>query len=348
MALKHSTTQNPDDDILSADWNATHKGTGIGSISFVGAGNLMDEDNSNLFWDNLNKRLGIGFDTPSSMLHLWTGALVNTDIALTSANTWTLKSDTNSDFLINDGARSALRFDDNGDTIFRDITQNVMVLKEGGNIGIGTSTPASKLEVVQTTSTGRTGYFYRNLASASTDSPVVFIEQDNAGDDQVALTIQQDGTGRGLVVDQNGNAIALDIDSEATSYDAYGIRCTTGQGAVAGLFLYGSDANGHTSLARNPTGESNLFYRNLAGASTGGPLVRIRQDNTGDDETALEILQDGTGPALDLISTTGGFILPRMTTTQRDALTAVNGMLIYNSTLNKFQGYENGAWVSLI
>ncbi len=37
-----------------------------------------------------------------------------------------------------------------------------------------------------------------------------------------------------------------------------------------------------------------------------------------------------------------------VTTTQRDALTAVNGMVIYNSTLNKFQGYENGAWVNLI
>jgi hypothetical protein len=37
-----------------------------------------------------------------------------------------------------------------------------------------------------------------------------------------------------------------------------------------------------------------------------------------------------------------------MTTTQRDALTAENGWIIYNSTLNKFQGYENGAWANLI
>lgn len=37
-----------------------------------------------------------------------------------------------------------------------------------------------------------------------------------------------------------------------------------------------------------------------------------------------------------------------LTTTERDALTAANGMVIYNSTDNKFQGYENGAWVNLI
>lgn len=51
---------------------------------------------------------------------------------------------------------------------------------------------------------------------------------------------------------------------------------------------------------------------------------------------------------LELSSTTGGFLLPRMTTTQRNALTAVNGMFIYNSTDNKFQGYENGSWTNLI
>jgi len=37
-----------------------------------------------------------------------------------------------------------------------------------------------------------------------------------------------------------------------------------------------------------------------------------------------------------------------LTTVQRNALTAANGMVIYNSTDNKFQGYENGAWVNLI
>jgi len=36
------------------------------------------------------------------------------------------------------------------------------------------------------------------------------------------------------------------------------------------------------------------------------------------------------------------------TTAQRDLLTAQNGDLIYNTTTNKFQGYENGSWVNLV
>ncbi len=50
--------------------------------------------------------------------------------------------------------------------------------------------------------------------------------------------------------------------------------------------------------------------------------------------------------ALDVNSTSGGFIVPRMTTTQRNTLTAVNGMIIYNTTDNQFNFYENGAWVT--
>lgn len=50
-----------------------------------------------------------------------------------------------------------------------------------------------------------------------------------------------------------------------------------------------------------------------------------------------------TGPSF-----TGQYIqLPSLTTTERDALTAAAGMIVYNSTTATLQKYEGGAWVSL-
>jgi hypothetical protein len=51
--------------------------------------------------------------------------------------------------------------------------------------------------------------------------------------------------------------------------------------------------------------------------------------------------------ALEIKSTTKAFMNARMTTTERNALTAVNGMQIYNSTTDKLQVYAGGTWVDL-
>ena len=50
--------------------------------------------------------------------------------------------------------------------------------------------------------------------------------------------------------------------------------------------------------------------------------------------------------ALDVTSTTGAFIVPRMTTAERSALTGVNGMIVYDSDLRLFYFFENGLWVN--
>lgn len=52
--------------------------------------------------------------------------------------------------------------------------------------------------------------------------------------------------------------------------------------------------------------------------------------------------------AADGVIVTGSQLrMPSFTTAQRDALTAANGDLVYNTDTNKFQGYANGAWVDL-
>lgn len=54
-----------------------------------------------------------------------------------------------------------------------------------------------------------------------------------------------------------------------------------------------------------------------------------------------------TSVALEIKSTTRAFLNARMTTTERDALTAVNGMQIYNTTTDTMQAYIAGSWTDL-
>jgi len=50
---------------------------------------------------------------------------------------------------------------------------------------------------------------------------------------------------------------------------------------------------------------------------------------------------------LEIKSTTKAFLNARMTTAERDALTAINGMQLYNVTTDKLQVYAGGSWVDL-
>ena len=54
-----------------------------------------------------------------------------------------------------------------------------------------------------------------------------------------------------------------------------------------------------------------------------------------------------SGTSISVTGTAGTVKLPSLTTTQRDALTAAVGMLIYNSTTSKIQARAGSAWVDL-
>ena len=66
-----------------------------------------------------------------------------------------------------------------------------------------------------------------------------------------------------------------------------------------------------------------------------------------DSTTADTVKIDVTGSVFKITNTGATFEMSSMTTVQRDALTASNGMIINNTTDGQIQGYANGVWVNL-
>lgn len=65
----------------------------------------------------------------------------------------------------------------------------------------------------------------------------------------------------------------------------------------------------------------------------------------GDLKVGGDSLPSNDSVGIELESTVKAVLLSRMTTVQRDALTTLEGMLVYNTTDSKFQGYASGVWV---
>jgi hypothetical protein len=96
-----------------------------GSVPFIGASGLLSQDNTNLFWDNTNKRLGVGTSTPGNPLVVRSPNTLGIElINSTNSKSWRFNINTN-DFFITETA-----------------VGNPFIIKAGGNVLINTTTDA--------------------------------------------------------------------------------------------------------------------------------------------------------------------------------------------------------------
>lgn len=158
----------------------------------------------------------------------------------------------------------------------------------------------------RTATTGYTAYFARDLAAASTDSPIVCILNDNTGDDQSALKVVTDATNSGSVT--AGEFIATNLGNAGAT-----VAIKNNGGGV--------DTNAVFLAANNSSSSgSNQFYRNLPDSGTAGPVMSITQDHVGDNQPCLTLRQDAPYYALKI--------------TADRAWSSANGMLSLSSSIN--------------
>lgn len=171
--------------------------------------------------------------------------------------------------------------------------------------------------------------------------------------------------GANLVLTQNSVAAFTSVESGAVANTLYmtggkvGIKTTS---LVTDFTVYSASTNAVPTLGTasgrfSLIGDSGLYGLYAGLASSGDTWFQAMRN---DSAVAYNLLLNPSGgrvgiggvPAasalLDLTSTTGALLVPRMTTAQKNALTAENGMIVYDTDLGKFQGREAGAWTSFI
>lgn len=259
-------------------------GTGMslvtqGSILFGDTSTALAQDNSNLFWDNANNRLGIGNAAPSQTLHvtgngiitggLQVGATANTtagtatidgnfvgaiNVVNGTITTKTTLSSTNPPYsFIGDTNTGIGQFTLGADTLsIATAGLTRLTVDASGNLGIGTTSPYAKLSVVgQTVSE----YF---TATSTTATSTLF---------------------GALQIGSTAGDQALKITARSGGYPA--------SDSVGGMVNFTNTNNFGSAL--------NLYSN--AGVGRTNDILKIKNDNVLNDQRGLFVSTDGTRSA---------------------------------------------------
>lgn len=122
----------------------------------------------------------------------------------------------------------------------------------------------------------------------------------------------------------------------SSSYSSIGLMDNSN--TQKGSFGYGGSTAGSYA--------STVFFNSGSGVPmTFGTAATERMRLTATGEFGIGTNSPSTKALVDMTSTTKGFLPPRMTTTQRDAITSPPaGLMIFNTTLSKLNVYSGTAW----
>lgn len=185
-----------------------------------------------------------------------------------------------------------------------------------------------------------------NAQSILDSAAVTAIVQANGGIDSAATTALIDAT-------YINNLVSKGIN-DLTNVDISGIQ--NGQvlkwAAGSSTFVPGNDSAGSGGGGGNPfdqdlnTTDSAVF----AGLIVNGPMQTTTTGTPTVTANSNLVLKAGGSVTIskDDSNNGGGFRVATLTTGQRDALSAANGEIVYNSTTDTLQTYQANAWADVI
>lgn len=300
-----------------------------GSVLFAGVGGVLSQDNSNFFWDDANDRLGVGTSAPSNEIHVYETNNASVAIKIENPTSGTAVS---------------------------------------SNLNLFTNTSAGYLQFQKrsstTTATGiigvNAGLLYNTvgdlvIATGDASSWIKFATN-GVSSYQMALT----SSGNLILGKTSDGGQRLQVKGQANFGD---------MDSLIGVIAYASSITTRLGIFRGPILHSNLadvsLYIDTGGSNgAGSQPVRIYTDIYGGVTTPFPICIQGNGretifgqdtittnasSLVTMVSTTKGFLPPRMTSAQRTAIASpATGLIVYQTDGSVGLYLRNStAWVLL-
>jgi len=289
---------------------STNPSGGAGAIQFSD-GSAFASD-SNLFWDNTNKRLGVGTNVPTSTIHA-----IGVD---------------------NTTARSVQIANQQGSGIFS--VANDRVVQIGDYTASGYQ---STLTFLRASGGSRSATFNQNNSDLILTNPnggfvANGLQTTLKGSGSTSATsslLVQNSIGTDLLkVTDDGNIRISSSGSPSIGY-SNGSRNIIFNDAVSGIYSSGMGINAFGGFG----------VKSFDGSAYTLGLVLT---GNGNQRVGIGSTLPNASAKLDVSSTTQGFLPPRMTTTEKNAISSpASGLIVYDSTTNKLCCYNGTSWNDL-
>ena len=249
-------------------------------------------------------------------------------------------------------------------------TINSTSLLGSGDVAVQeTLVSGTNIKTINSTSLLGSGDISISASAAGSNTQIQFNDSGAFGADSL---FNWDNTNKRLGVGETTPTAGVHIKGEGNNSASYALKVQNSQGTT--LF----DIRNDSVIRICPNSTNAVSFRNAkmqdgnavfgttsipastrltikGQGSTSATTTLLVENSSGTDSLSIkddgqilvgDIQSSAAGAKVQIDSTTQGFLPPRMTSTQRDAIEATAGLIVYNTTDNNLNYYNGTSWTS--